>query len=341
MTVSADAFDPTLLVRDYGDVESEVAACRERAAVFDFSFMSVARVSGPEVLKVIALLTDRDLGGLDDGRIRYALCRGSDGWLRSDLTIWKEAADTYLFMSGLGQELSDLAAVVKREGLAATVENLGDSVAIYSVQGPGSLSALDGLGDVARLAALPYFGFTRLVVAGAECHVGRLGYTGERGFEIVAPAAVRDRLWRELAAQARPAGFAAADCLRIEAGFVLFANEFRLPVTAEEAGLGAFAGDDLAPPRYRLVCFRAESNQTQDLGRQPEDLASPEPGAITVTSACHSATAGGILGLGYVLIDEAEVDRAFVDPTRRFKGVRTVAMPFNDTQKRRPRAAWS
>jgi len=189
------------------------------------------------------------------------------------------------------------------------------------------------------LAALPYFGFTRLNVAGIECHVGRLGYTGERGFEIVVPALDGEQLWRELAARARPAGFAAADCLRIEAGFLLFANEFRLPVTAEEVGFGAFAGIDPAPPRHRLVCFRAESPQAPDFGSPPQDPTRPEQGTITVTSACYSATAGGILGLGYVLIDEAAVGRTFIDPTGRYKGVRTVTMPFYYTEKHRPRAA--
>jgi len=337
---ATNAFDPTLLVRDYGDVESEVAACREHAAVFDFSFMSVARVSGPNPLKVIAQLTDRGLGGLDDGRIRYALCRDSDGWLRSDLTIWKEAADSYLVMSGLGQDTLDLTALVQRDGRAATVEVSDGSFGFFSVQGPGSLLALGDLCDEARLAALPYFGFTRLNVAGVECHVGRLGYTGERGFEIVVPALDGEQLWRELVARARPAGFAAADCLRIEAGFLLFANEFRLPVMAEEVGLGAFAGNDPAPPRHRLVCFRAESPQAPDFGSPPQDPARPEQGTITVTSACYSATAGGILGLGYVLIDEAAVGRTFIDPTGRYKGVRTVTMPFYYTEKRRPRAAW-
>jgi aminomethyltransferase len=332
MTVVADAFDPTFLISDYGDVEAEVTACRKQAAVFDFSFMSVARVYGPEVLEVIAQLTDRDLGGLNDGRIRYALCRDSGGWLRSDLTIWKENANSFLVMSGLGQEISEL---------AATIDIQSEDVVVYSLQGPGSLLALNGLGDVARLETLPYYGFTRLDIAGAECLVGRLGYTGELGFEIVAPAKDGKRLWQNFTARARPAGFAAADCLRIEAGFVLFANEFRLPVTAVEAGLGAFAGNDPVPPRHRLVCFCAESHPSPELSHPPKSLAAPEPGTITVTSSCYSAAAGGILGLGYVPFEEAEVNRTFIDPGGRFKNVRTVTMPFYDTAKRRPRAAWS
>jgi aminomethyltransferase len=341
MTAAADSFDLTLLVRDYGDVEFEIASCREQAALFDFSFMAAAWVSGPDSLKAIALLTDRDLGGLADGRIRYALSRDPEGWLRSDLTIWKEATDRYLVMSGLGQDVLDLRSMVQHGGFAATVKIQGDDISVYSIQGPDSLSTLDGLADTDSLAALPYFGFTRLEVGGADCHVGRLGYTGERGFEIVVSAADGDRLWQELAARVQPAGFAAADCLRIEAGFVLFANEFRLPVTAAEAGLGAFAGDDTAPPRHQLVCFRAQSHETIVLGRPPKDIVPPEPGTITVTSACHSAAAESILGLGYVLLDEAGVDNSFIDPTDRFEHVRTVPMPFYDTEKHRPRSAWS
>ena len=338
---TAVSFDFTHLRQDYGDREGEAQACRNVAALFDFSFMSAAWVTGSDALKAVARLTDRHLDDLAQDRIRYALCRHPGGWLRSDLTIWKEAADRYMVMSGLVQDMLDLAATVQRDGLAAAVEIQGDNLAVYSVQGPDSLLALDGLADAAKLGTLPYFGFTRLDIAGVDCRVGRLGYTGERGFEIVLPADDGNWLWRELAARVRPAGFAAADCLRIEAGFVLFANEFRLPVTAAEAGLKAFTGDDPAPPRHRLVCFRAESHETPVLERPPEDVAPPEPGTITVTSACHSTVADGILGLGYVLIDEAVLDTAFVDPTGRFEHVRTVPMPFYDNEKRRPRGAWS
>jgi len=341
MTDAAQTFNPALLVHDYGDRDGEAQACRNVAAVFDFSFMSAARITGADALKAMASLTDRPLDDLTPGRIRYALCQRPGGWLRSDLTVWNEGQGRYLVMSGLGQDLLDLAAIVQRDGLACAVEIQGDDIAVYSVQGPDSLSALDGLADQARLAALPYFGFTRLDITGIDCLVGRLGYTGERGFEIVLPAGDGGRLWRELSARARPAGFAAADCLRIEAGFVLFANEFCLPVTAAEAGLETFTGGDIAPPRFRLVCFRAESHETPVVWRPPEDVAAPKPGSISVTSACHSIVADSILGLGYVQTGEVGIDNAFVDPTGRFQRVRTVQMPFYDMEKQRPRGTWS
>jgi glycine cleavage system aminomethyltransferase T len=338
--VPADAFDLGRLVPDYGDLQGEVAACRGAAALFDFSFMTAARVSGRDALMTLARLTDRRLDDLVPGSIRYALCREPDGRLRSDLTVWNKGGGDYLVMSGLRRDIAELVAAAETAGLRASVESLADATAVYAIQGPDSLDVLDGLVDTGRLASLPYFGFAEFDVAGAPCLVGRLGYTGERGFEIVLRASDRDRLWQELSARARPSGFAAADCLRIEAGFVLFANEFRLPVTAAEAGLEAFGGTDPAPPRLRLVCFRAESDEPPAPWRPPPDIGAPRPGTITITSACHSAVAGGALGLGYVLIGESGIGRAFADPTGRFRGVRTVPRPFYDTAKRRPRGAW-
>src|SRR5262249_57514739 len=89
--------------------------------------------------------------------------------------------------------------------------------------------------------SLEYFGNGGRNMGGVACRVGRLGYTGERGFEIVLPRAAREVVWTALARHARPAGFAAADILRIEAGFLLFANELRFPVSAAELELGRFA----------------------------------------------------------------------------------------------------
>jgi glycine cleavage system aminomethyltransferase T len=337
---AADGFDPSALVRDYGDVEGEVAACRKAAALFDFSFMSAARVSGPGALSAVARLTDRRLDDLAPGRIRYALSRGPEGWLRSDLTVWNEGDGRYLIMSGLHRDIAELIALAGTVGRQVSVDDLSGRTAILSVQGPAALRALGGLLDAKKLAAVPYFGFMRIEIGGVSSLVGRLGYTGERGFEIMLDRSKREQVWAELAARARPGGFAAVDCLRIEAGFVLFTNEFRLPATPAEAGLGRFAESDARPPRCRLACFRAAGDDLPVPWCPTGDLARPEPGTITVTSACRSALAGGILGLGYVPAAAVGLDRAFIDPSARFRNIRTVPLPFYDPTKRRPRGNW-
>jgi glycine cleavage system aminomethyltransferase T len=328
MTFVAKVFDPKKMVQDYGDVDSEVKACREASAVFDFSFISVVRVSGAQIEDFFRQLTDRNLKGLKEGRIRYALCRDTNGWLRSDLTIWKESADNFLVMSGLGLDLSDL---------ANNFEIKDEDVVVYSVQGPDVLAALSSITDIELLKTLPYFGFTQQDVAGVKCYVGRLGYTGELGFEIVASSIDGCLLWENLIKHVKPAGFVAANCLRIEAGFVLFVNEFKLPVTAEEAGLKAFSDNDLTRPRYRLVSFRAKIVGLQKICSKVNDVIAPESGSISITSACHSNIAKGVLGLGYVLFDEAVIGTYFFDPTGQYKDIQIVNNPFYDTNKTRPR----
>jgi glycine cleavage system aminomethyltransferase T len=328
MTFVAKVFDPKKLVQDYGDVVSEVEACRESSVVFDFSFMSVVRVTGTRVEEFFSQLTDRNLKDFKEGRIRYALCRDNHGWLRSDLTIWKESVDNFLVMSGLGTDLSDL---------ANNFEIKYEDVVVYSVQGPEALFALSKITDIKLLKTLPYFGFTQQDVAGVKCYVGRLGYTGELGFEIVASSKDGRQLWRSLIKYVKPAGFVAANCLRIEAGFILFANEFKLPVTAEEAGLKAFSDNDLTHPRYRLVSFRAKKFGSQSICSNIYDVVAPVSGSISITSACHSNIAKGILGLGYVLFDEAIIGTYFIDPTGQYKDIQIVHNPFYDTKKIRPR----
>lgn len=324
-------------VADYGDLDAEAAACRNDCALFDFSFVARARIAGPQAATVLAGFTARSLDGLAAGRICYALHARSDDTLVSDLTIWNLGDGRFEVMTGRPADLVELA----QRAAPAALEDLTEDTAIYAVQGPNSLRALDGLADQARLARLSYFGHCEAEVAGVRCRVGRLGYTGERGFELVLPRARAETVWEQLARRVRPAGIAAADRLRIEAGLALFVNEFALPVTAAEAGLARFAKPGAAAPRLHLVCVRGQAAARPVLWRPPETLTRPRhPGSIAITSACWSPLAGGVLALGYVLPADAVVGRRLTDPAGRFDDLAVVPLPFYDTDKRRPRGDW-
>lgn len=334
------AFDPARVVRDFGDIEAEVLACRTAAALFDFSFVARARIEGPAALATLGRLTPRELGSMAPGDIRYALRIDGDGHLVSDLTVWMPAPGCYELMSGRNEDVADLISLAPM----GTARDLSPDTAILAVQGPATLINLARATDVASIADLAYYRCRHTRLFGVDCLVGRLGYTGEAGFEIVAPREHADMLRARLAELARPAGFAAADILRIEAGFVLFANEFQLPVRAAEAGLQSFSsaapaaeGDD----PLRLVAFRARAEQRPILWRPPGQLARPlRPGTIAVTSACQSRLAGAILGLGYARADDLASGCALTDPWRAFSTIEVVPRPFYDSTKSRPRARW-
>lgn len=335
--MTPNGFDVTQLTRDYGDPFEEARACRRECALFDFSFVARASVKGPGALSAIEHLTRRPLHRLAPGQVRYALREGEGNVLISDLTIWRHSGTHYEVMSGRRQDIGDLASAAQED---IGVQELSGETAIFSLQGPRSFDTLKGLADMAEIARLAYFTHCRAKIAGIDCIVGRLGYTGELGLEIVLPRARATELWGALVERARPAGFAAADILRIEAGFVLFANEFRIPVTACEAGLARYASstDNRQTPEIALVCFRAQTNARPVLWQPGNGPKRPgRPGTIAVTSACHSHLANGTLGLGFARQSDISAGRNLIDLYGTFEQITLVSLPFYDPEKKRPR----
>jgi glycine cleavage system T protein (aminomethyltransferase) len=325
-------------VDDYGDAAAEAIACRNSCALFDFSFLECARLQGSGARGVIEAFTGRSLESLGVGRICYALRVDPAGRTVADLTVWRTAAETYEVMSGRREDVLDL---LTRRSVDIDIADMTADISVLAIQGPSSLDALRGLGDTGAIKNLEYFSFSDSSLAGIACRTGRLGYTGETGFEIVVPRRHERNLWQALSARARPAGFIAVDILRIEAGFVLFCNEFRLPVSPREAGLGRFhpATDSLSPA-VELVSFCAEADSVRWPWVPSPRLERPVAvGEIVVTSACKSVVAAGILGLGYIRAD-TEPGMKLHDSTGMFRNIRRTLMPFYDPAKRRPRAPW-
>src|SRR5690606_6257780 len=88
--------------------------------------------------------------------------------------------------------------------------------------------------------------------AGEPLLVARTGYTGEDGFELLVPAAAAAELWDAVltAGSAHglvPAGLAARDTLRLEAGMPLYGHELARDIRPAAARLG------------RVVAFDKES----------------------------------------------------------------------------------
>lgn len=332
------AFERARLKSDFGDPVGEARACREKSAVFDFSFLECVRLNGPGARAVVEAYVRRPLNKLAQGAIAYAVRTNSSAAAVADLTVWRIETNTYEVMSGRRE---DVIALMASASIDAEVLDVGGGRAVFALQGPDALNVLRKVGDADRLSSLPYFHFTQAEIAGAFCTVGRLGYTGEAGFEIVMSRTDAPRLWVELSRHTSPAGFIAADMLRIEAGFVLFDNEFRVPVWPDEAGLAQFyVGQSRHNIPLKLISFAAETDYLPLPWVAKSGLERPtRAGVIAVTSACKSIAAGGVLGLGFVTA--STVDNAMLeDPSRQFRNIRRTQLPFYDTSKRRPRLSW-
>jgi aminomethyltransferase len=324
---------------DFGDPFAEARACRNACALFDFSFVRCVRVEGKKATQAVENFSSRSLVALLEGRILYAVRVDADGNALSDLTIWKTGTDSFELMSGRAEDVADL---LQNAGDDLRVADISDERIVLAVQGPLAFEALRDAGAPPEIGALAYFSFVRTTLGNIPCTVGRLGYTGEAGFEIVVSRSDLPRLRKMIAPYARPAGFISADMLRIEAGFVLFANEFILPVSPIEAGLGKFfSGQERSKHELKLVTFQAEIGEIRRLPWQPRDkLSRPsKAGEIAITSACHSVFGRKVIGLGYVPV-ATRVGMALRDPDGLFSGISQVHTPFYDEERRRPRADW-
>ncbi|MDY5153226.1 aminomethyltransferase [Actinobaculum suis] len=127
-----------------------------------------------------------------------------------------------------------------------TITDLSDQSGLLALQGPLAaeiLAATAGFAPHIPLSEMRYYSWQEVSLAGISCFLSRTGYTGEDGFEIMAPAADIGTVWDALIAAGEPrgllrAGFGARDSLRLEAGMPLYGHELGPDIFPAQAGLG-------------------------------------------------------------------------------------------------------
>lgn len=114
---------------------------------------------------------------------------------------------------------------------------------MIAVQGPVAVSLLAERMNPA-LTKVSRFGVLQCLWSGVPLLCARTGYTGEDGFELIAPAARGKQLWNALREWgAIPCGLGARDVLRVEAGLHLYGHELNDTTNPIEAGLGWLVSD--------------------------------------------------------------------------------------------------
>src|SRR5262249_13918547 len=101
----------------------------------------------------------------------------------------------------------------------------------------GKLTALD-----LSPAAFPYMAVRQAEVAGVPCHLFRIGFVGELGYEIHCPSACAWHLWEALLRAGadfgiRPFGVEAQRVLRLEKGHLIIGQDTDALSNPLEAGL--------------------------------------------------------------------------------------------------------
>jgi aminomethyltransferase len=228
----------------YASETAEHQAVRHAAGLFDLSHMGEITVAGPGAGAALDYALVGNLSALRPGRARYTMICADDGGVLDDLVVYRLDEDQFLVIANASNTEVVFGALGDRAGAYdAPVSDATEDWALVAIQGPAAARILGPLASDLDLVAMKYYAGAFGSVAGRRAWVARTGYTGEDGFEVFCRSEDAVPVWDLLAAAGGtagliPAGLAARDTLRLEAGMPLYGNELGPDVTPFEAGLG-------------------------------------------------------------------------------------------------------
>jgi aminomethyltransferase len=324
----------------YGSQLEEHHAVRKHAGVFDVSHMTVVDIGGTGATEFLRRLLANDVSRLKEpGKALYSCMLNPDGGVIDDLITYFLAPDRYRVIVNAATRANDLAWINEQAASYAVDIAERPELAMIAVQGPEARSLAATLFDEPlREAALALPAFYALEAG--ETFVARTGYTGEDGWEIVAPAAQAPDLWRQcLVAGIQPCGLGARDTLRLEAGMNLYGTDMDEATSPLEAGLGwtiAWEPQDRDfIGRGPLMDMRSNSERRKFAGLllESKGVLRNHQRVVVEGKDDGEITSGGFSptlerSIAMARIPAGDYERAQVDVRNRLLGVRVVGMPF-------------
>ena len=324
----------------YGSQIEEHHAVRQDAGMFDVCHMTVVDLRGAGVRSFLSRLLANDVGKLQSpGRALYSCMLRPDGGVIDDLIVYFLTEDWFRLVVNAATTDKDLAWITEQAtGSDVEVEARFDlgMIAVQGPNAPAKAQALlpEGLG-AAAMGLKPFN-----AVYQDAWFVGRTGYTGEDGFEIMLPEGQVADLWRALAgAGVRPCGLGARDTLRLEAGMNLYGNDMDEQHSPLVSGLGWTVAFD---PPGRDFIGRAALERQKHAGDLPrfiglvlegkgvlrdhQKLRDGDREVGEITSGGFSPTLQRSIAMARVARDAG--DDLSVDIRGRLLPVRRVKMPF-------------
>lgn len=305
---------------------AEHRAVRQRCGLFDISHMGVLTLRGAGAKDALQGLVPTDLFRIGPGEACYTVLLNEQGGIRDDLIVYDRGwsagpegngSQELLLVINAACAAADTAWIRRRlepEGIVVS-DRKGDGV-LLALQGPEAAGRLEALAGES-LAGLPRFGHRELRLEQGTAFVGRTGYTGEDGFELLLEAPAGIALWRRLLAEGvAPCGLGARDTLRLEAAMHLYGQEMDEHTTPLEAGLGWLVHLEMPKPfvgrealerqgaeglKRRLVGLKLQGRAIARHGYPVLASTAPDaPTVGTVTSGSWSPTLEQAIALAYV-----------------------------------------
>ncbi|MCQ4294447.1 glycine cleavage system aminomethyltransferase GcvT [Pseudomonas stutzeri] len=323
----------------YGSQVEEHHQVRRDCGVFDVSHMTVVDVAGEQATTFLQHLLANDVTRLKStGRALYTAMLNERGGVIDDLIVYLTSWGYRLVVNASTRD-KDLAWMQQQAtGFAVEVKERPD-LAMLAIQGPHARARTAELLNQNRAALIqelkPFQG-----MAEGDWFIGRTGYTGEDGLEIILPAEQAPDFLSELVgAGIPPIGLGARDTLRLEAGLNLYGQDMTEDVSPLTANMGWTVAWE---PAEREFVGRAALEQERARDDLPKlvGLVLEERGVLRahqvvrvngvgdgeITSGSFSPTLGKSIALARVPAGTAE--RAEVEIRGKWYPVRVVQPTF-------------
>ena len=322
---------------NYGSQIEEHHAVRKDKGMFDVSHMTVVDLAGIESEKFLLKLLANDVRKLTKSEALYSTMLNENGGIIDDLIVYKRGDNNYRIVVNAGTREKDLAWFEKQIINFDAQISERSKLAMIAVQGPKAIAACltvlpkdisNQLSDLKKFAAID----------SEDYFIGRTGYTGEDGVEIIIPEVDAVNLWNQLIkADVQPCGLGARDTLRLESGMHLYGQDMNEEITPLECGLGwtvrkqdvDFIGSDaLTSLRKKGITRKMTGVILTERGILRHDQKLEDENGVTgiITSGSFSPTTQ--VAIAMAIVDKNMTENVKVQIRKKQLPVKLVKLPF-------------
>ncbi|MGE0681810.1 MAG: aminomethyltransferase family protein [Candidatus Binatia bacterium] len=299
----------------FTDPVEEYRAVRGKAGLIDLSFRSQIRMTGEDRAGFLQGMVSNDIKALTPGDGCMATLLTEQGRIVADLRVY---ALESCFLLDVDARIKDrMMETLSRFIIADDVEmeDLCETQVTIALQGPLASQVLAAVGATISLAQ--EFQHCETVIDGVSVSIIHASDTGEEGYEIIAPYAQVETVWRALLASGegvglQPVGLTALNILRIEAGIPWYGIDMDEGRIVLEIGFeqaisfkkGCYLGQEVV----ERATARGHVNrklsglivQDRDSPMQGDKVFHNEQEVGWVTSVAQSPRLGKPIALGYI-----------------------------------------
>jgi len=300
-------------------IGAEHTACRESAAIFDFTSFAKIEIHGRGAAMFLESLTDNRVArGV--GALTYTQMLNDGGGIECDFTVTRLAEDRFRVITGTAFGQHDLFWIRDHapENGSVYIEDVTSAYSCIGLWGPAARDILQPLTQTnIGNEAFPFMTSQQLAVGSVPCLALRVTYVGELGWELYCPAEFGLRLWDTIWEAGRgkglvAGGYKAVDSLRLEKGYRVWGSDISPESDPYQSGLGFFVkldkGDFIgrsallkkreAPAPTKLACLVLDDPRSVALGSEPVRIGGEVAGRVT--SGGYGYTVGKSIAYAYV-----------------------------------------